>query len=119
MAYQIWNRRYTGSKYKLAEWISNLITENCSGNSFCDIFAGTAVMSKQMLEYVDEIYIIKSFETLLVVYMSFIILENNVIASLLSRLLIVRNFIIKLVVSETISTTDYISIYRTNILEKF
>ena len=57
MAYQIWNRRYTGSKYKLAEWISNLITENCSGNSFCDIFAGTAVMSKQMLEYVDEIYI--------------------------------------------------------------
>lgn len=57
MAYQIWNRRYTGSKYKLAEWISNLITENCSGSSFCDIFAGTAVMSKQMLEYVDEIYI--------------------------------------------------------------
>ena len=38
MAYQIWNRRYTGSKYKLAEWISNLITENCSGKSFCDIF---------------------------------------------------------------------------------
>lgn len=57
MAYQIWNRRYTGSKYKLADWISNLITENCSGNSFCDIFAGTAVMSKQMLEHFDEVYI--------------------------------------------------------------
>ena len=57
MAYQIWNRRYTGSKYKLADWITNLITENCIGNSFCDIFAGTAIMSKQMLEYIDDIYI--------------------------------------------------------------
>lgn len=57
MAYQIWNRRYTGSKYKLAEWISGLITEHCSGTSFCDIFAGTAVMSKQMLDTMDEVYI--------------------------------------------------------------
>lgn len=57
MAYQIWNRRYTGSKYKLAEWISNLIAEHCSGTSFCDIFAGTAVMSKQMLDTMDEVYI--------------------------------------------------------------
>lgn len=57
MAYQIWNRRYTGSKYKLADWISNLITENCVGNTFCDIFAGTAIMSKQMLDSMNEIYI--------------------------------------------------------------
>lgn len=57
MAYQIWNRRYTGSKYKLANWISNLISKNCTGSSFCDIFAGTAVMSKQMIDQVDEIYI--------------------------------------------------------------
>ena len=57
MAYQIWNRRYTGSKYKLAEWISGLIAEHCSGTSFCDIFAGTAVMSKQMLDTMDEVYI--------------------------------------------------------------
>ena len=57
MAYQIWNRRYTGSKYKLAPWISGLIAENCSGNSFCDIFAGTAVMSKQMIERADTVYI--------------------------------------------------------------
>ena len=57
MAYQIWNRRYTGSKYKLTEWISGLITEHCSGTSFCDIFAGTAVMSKQMLDTMDEVYI--------------------------------------------------------------
>lgn len=57
MAYQIWNRRYTGSKYKLADWISDLISKNCKGTSFCDIFAGTAVMSKQIIDQVDEIYI--------------------------------------------------------------
>lgn len=57
MAYQIWNRRYTGSKLKLANWISDLISENCIGSSFCDIFAGTAVISKQMIDLVDDIYI--------------------------------------------------------------
>ncbi len=57
MPFQIWNRRYTGSKYKLSEWIKDLIAENCEGNSFCDLFAGTAIMSKQMIDGVDEIYI--------------------------------------------------------------
>lgn len=57
MPYQIWNRRYTGSKYKLSEWISDLITKNCEGNSFCDLFAGTAIISKRMIDNVDEIYI--------------------------------------------------------------
>ena len=57
MPFQIWNRRYAGSKYKLSEWISALITKNCEGNSFCDLFAGTAIMSKQMIDSMDEIYI--------------------------------------------------------------
>lgn len=57
MPYQIWNRRYTGSKYKLSNWISGLIHDNCAGNSFCDLFAGTAIMSKQMIDSIDEIYI--------------------------------------------------------------
>ena len=55
--YDIWNRRYTGSKYKLADWISGLISENCSGNSFCDIFAGTGIISYKMIDKVNEIYI--------------------------------------------------------------
>ena len=55
--YDIWNRRYTGSKYKLADWISDLISGNCSGNSFCDIFAGTGIISYKMIDKVDEIYI--------------------------------------------------------------
>ena len=57
MSYQIWNRRYTGSKYKLSNWISDIINNNCVGDSFCDIFAGTGVISKQMAECFNKIYI--------------------------------------------------------------
>lgn len=57
MSYQIWNRRYTGSKFKISDWIIKLILDNCDGKSFCDIFAGTGVISKQIIEFVDEIYI--------------------------------------------------------------
>lgn len=57
MAFEIWNRRYTGSKYKLSDWIAELISENCCGKSFCDIFAGTGIMSKQMLDTMDELHI--------------------------------------------------------------
>lgn len=43
--FEIWNRRYTGSKYKLADWIRELIQTHCSGNSFFDVFAGTGVVT--------------------------------------------------------------------------
>mgnify|MGYP002939670702 CR=1 FL=1 len=42
--YSISNRRYTGSKYKLLDWIEKLILENCEGDSFFDVFAGTGVV---------------------------------------------------------------------------
>lgn len=32
--YDINNRRYTGSKYKLLDWIEELILNNCDGESF-------------------------------------------------------------------------------------
>ena len=43
--FDIWNRRYTGSKFKLADWIRELIQKNCSGSSFFDVFAGTGVIT--------------------------------------------------------------------------
>ena len=46
--YTISNRRYTGSKYKLLDWIEQLIKENCPGNVFFDVFAGTGVVSDRM-----------------------------------------------------------------------
>ena len=55
--FDIWNRRYTGSKYKLSSWIGELISENCKGNSFCDIFAGTGIISYTMLDKMKKIYI--------------------------------------------------------------
>lgn len=55
--FDIWNRRYTGSKYKLSSWISELIAENCKGDSFCDIFAGTGIVSYTMLDKMKKIYI--------------------------------------------------------------
>ena len=48
MPFEIWNRRYTGSKYKLADWITALIQENCRGASFCDIFAGTVQRAPEL-----------------------------------------------------------------------
>lgn len=46
--YHISNRRYTGSKYRLLDWIEELILENCEGNIFFDVFAGTGVVSDRM-----------------------------------------------------------------------
>ena len=57
MPFALWNRRYTGSKYKLAGWIVSLIRENCTGTSFCDIFAGTGVISARMLDGVEELHL--------------------------------------------------------------
>ena len=63
-----------------------------------------------------------SFTTLFLAYISPIIPENMVIASLLSLLLIVRNLIIKLIVSDTISMTSsfesFPSLYSINVLRK-
>jgi len=57
MPYEIWNRRYTGSKYKLADWIYDVISTHCSGNAFCDIFAGTGIVAKKMLDKASSIIV--------------------------------------------------------------
>lgn len=46
MEFNIENRRYIGSKAKLMSWISQLIADNTTGNSFFDVFAGTGIVSK-------------------------------------------------------------------------
>lgn len=48
--YNLENRRYIGNKKKLLNWISELIDEYTEGNSFFDVFAGTGVVTKEMLE---------------------------------------------------------------------
>lgn len=58
--YNIENRRYIGNKNKLLNWISQLIEEHTSGNSFLDVFAGTGVVTKKMLSRFDS-FIINDF----------------------------------------------------------
>ena len=53
--YNISNRRYTGSKYKLLEWIEELVLENCEGESFFDVFAGTGVVSAHMCKHYKKV----------------------------------------------------------------
>lgn len=50
MVFEINNRRYTGSKYKIQGWIRELVLKNCvNANSFCDIFSGTGVITKTFI----------------------------------------------------------------------
>lgn len=55
--FSISNRRYTGSKYKLLDWIEELILENCEGEIFFDVFAGTGVVSDRMKSHFPHMII--------------------------------------------------------------
>jgi len=57
MKYKINQRRYTGSKAKLADWIMGLIKEKCSGKVFADVFAGTAVIAAEAIKNFNEVII--------------------------------------------------------------
>lgn len=48
--FDIQNRRYVGSKYKIMPHIKQLIEEHCMGESFFDVFAGTGVVTALMSE---------------------------------------------------------------------
>ena len=44
--FKINNRRYTGSKFKLLNWIKNTIEDEAKKNdSFCDLFAGSGCVA--------------------------------------------------------------------------
>jgi len=68
---EIHNRRYTGSKFKLCNWIVNLVTSQCSGNSFCDIFSGTSVVSYHLLPFFNEIILNDFLFSNYVIYKAF------------------------------------------------
>lgn len=59
--FKIANRRYTGSKLKLKDWIKDLIIKNCFDcSSFCDIFAGTGVITDTLINEYDT-FIVNDF----------------------------------------------------------
>lgn len=59
--FNIYNRRYTGNKRKLMDWIETLITKHCKGcKSFFDVFAGTGSVTNYLIEKYDD-YVLNDF----------------------------------------------------------
>lgn len=71
MCYQIENRRYTGSKAKLGEWIFDLISNECDGETFADVFAGTGIMSYLALNHFQKIILNDFLKSNNVIYNGF------------------------------------------------
>jgi adenine-specific DNA-methyltransferase len=57
LTYQIENRRYMGSKAKLASWIFELISKKCEGKCFADMFAGTGIISSVASKSFQEVIV--------------------------------------------------------------
>jgi adenine-specific DNA-methyltransferase len=69
--FSIHNRRYTGSKLKLTEWITDLINSHCQGDSFCEIFAGTSVITSKMIGKMKRLIINDTLRANHVIYQAF------------------------------------------------
>lgn len=77
MAFNINNRRYTGSKTKILKWINEIIDQNCLDcNSFCDIFAGTAVVTSSVIDKFNTFYINDFLYSNEVIYKAFFKKQN-------------------------------------------
>lgn len=75
MKFNIQNRRYVGSKYKISDEIIELIYKYCEGNIFLDLFAGTGIMSMKMLDSMNDIIINDFLYSNEVIYKGFF--QNN------------------------------------------
>lgn len=69
------NRRYIGSKTDLSDWIINLIQENCNGDTFADIFAGTAIISKKASKKYSKLIVNDFLYSNNIIYKAFF--DNN------------------------------------------
>ena len=49
--FKINNRRYTGSKFKLLDWIKSTVEEQTQkSDTFCDLFAGTGCVAEKFTD---------------------------------------------------------------------
>ena len=82
--FDIENRRYIGSKSRLSTWIRDLVLENTKGNTFFDVFAGTGVISRTMLDYYDKIIVNDFLYSNEVIYDAFFgnqVIDHSIIMS--------------------------------------
>lgn len=68
---QLHNRRYIGSKNKLIEWIFSIMKEECIGDSFADIFAGTGVVSAVASKHFKKVILNDFLHSNFVIYNAF------------------------------------------------
>lgn len=83
--YNLENRRYIGNKNKLLGWISGLIYEYTKGDSFFDVFAGTGVVSKEMLPNFKTIILNDFLFSNNVIYQAFFSEQEYSIDKMLER----------------------------------
>jgi len=69
--FSVYNRRYTGSKLKLADWIIELVGKHCVGNNFFEIFAGTSVVSSRIAPKMKRVILNDTLEANGVIYKAF------------------------------------------------
>lgn len=75
--FDIQNRRYTGNKYKLMDWISKLIEENCYDcHSFFDVFAGTGSVSDYLFKKYDRFILNDFLSSNNIIYKGFFLNEK-------------------------------------------
>jgi len=67
----IGNRRFVGSKQKLADWIIKAINTNCKGNSFFEVFAGTSIISFKLAVQMKYLIINDTLQSNKVIYEAF------------------------------------------------
>ncbi|APZ50302.1 adenine methyltransferase [Jeotgalibaca sp. PTS2502] len=77
--YNLENRRYIGNKNKLLSWITYLIDENTVGNSFFDVFSGTGVVTKEVMNRYDSLFINDFLHSNNIIYKAFF--DNDIIDS--------------------------------------
>ena len=74
--FNMYNRRYTGSKYRLMKWIKELIKDNCEGKTFFDVFAGTGVVTEYLINDYEKFIINDFLYSNEVIYKGFLLQEN-------------------------------------------
>ena len=85
LVFDINNRRYTGSKYKLTPWIKSILLENCPEHkSFFDVFGGTGIVSVALMDVVSRIFINDFLYSNEIIYKAFFDQANFDLQKLLS-----------------------------------
>ena len=74
---KIYNRRYTGSKYKLTDWIKTILSANCPHcQNFFDVFGGTGIVTATVLPVYKEFIINDLLYANDVIYKGFFLQAN-------------------------------------------